>query len=79
MPEADTEQPAFTCPACGRPLYDRRRPNCGYCGKPTPPGMRLTQTRIDEIGKELAGGRKRVVQFKRTVDSLGPVHRSGWR
>ena len=69
----EEEQSVFICPACGRPLYDRRRPDCGYCGRPTPQEMRLTQAQADEIDRQLADERKREDEFKQAVDTLGPA------
>jgi len=28
--------PAHTCPSCRKPLINRAKPNCLYCGKPVP-------------------------------------------
>lgn len=30
------------CPACDRPLYDRTRATCGYCGAQVPEALRFT-------------------------------------
>ena len=57
---ADEPQSAFLCPTCRRPLWDRRSLNCGYCGKPVPPEMLLTQSQMNEIDKQLAIKRKRL-------------------
>ncbi len=71
-PQIEEPKSEFTCPACGRPLYDRRHLNCGYCGKAIPPEMLLTQAQADEIDKELAADQKRQQEVVKRIDALGP-------
>ena len=33
---------AFNCPSCQRPLHNRRRANCEFCGKPIPDALRFS-------------------------------------
>lgn len=32
----------FACPTCHRPLHNRRRPACGFCGARIPESLRLS-------------------------------------
>ena len=45
---------AFKCPACGQPLYNRRRATCESCGAAVPESLRLspTQQKQFEVMKE---------------------------
>lgn len=36
----------FRCPKCGRPLYNRRRKTCEFCGTEIPAALRLTDRQI---------------------------------
>ena len=44
--------PAFGWPSCGRPLYDRRRLDCGYCGATILESLRLTAAQIEAFEDE---------------------------
>ena len=43
---------AFNCPACRRPLYNRRRATCEFCSAPIPASLLLTagqQARVEAM------------------------------
>jgi len=61
--------PAFGCPACGRPLYDRRRPDCGYCGASVPEALRLTGAQAEAFEDERDQKGRDTERFKRMLDS----------
>lgn len=46
---------SFKCPACGKPLYNRRKATCGACGKAVPEHLLLSE----DQRQRLAGMRKR--------------------
>lgn len=42
----------FRCPACARALYNRRRPDCEFCGaavRPTRPTLRPRRSFLDTL------------------------------
>lgn len=49
---------AYTCPACSRVLYDRRKPACGYCGASIPEELRLSAEEVEKYEQE----KKRIEQ-----------------
>jgi len=40
---------SFRCPSCDRPLYNRRRVTCEFCGATIPQTLLLNQAQIDAI------------------------------
>lgn len=44
----------MNCPACHRPLYNRRLKACGYCGAVVPEELRFTPEEIAELDREAA-------------------------
>lgn len=67
-PDSDTS-PVFVCPSCGRTLYDRRRPDCGYCGAAMPEGLRLTVAQAEALKKERRQKGRDMERFTRMLDS----------
>src|SRR5688500_5835292 len=52
LPLTEDAVRTFTCPACSRPLYNRRRASCEFCGKPVPTSLLLSaaeRARIDDL------------------------------
>ncbi len=63
------DEPVFACPACGRPLYDRRRPHCGYCGAAVPEALRLTAAQAVAYEDERRQKGRDMERFTRMLDS----------
>lgn len=53
----------FKCPSCNRPLYNRRRATCEFCGKPVPDALRLSGDRRAKIDRLKADEAKRHREF----------------
>ena len=41
----------FECPSCRRPLYNRRRATCEFCGAEVPEGLLLTPEQRGSLGR----------------------------
>src|SRR3954464_15010588 len=75
----------MNCPACQRPLYNRRLERCGYCDATVPGELRFTPEEIAELDRkaeELALER-RLHEIERKLDEanqkLDQVNRHvGW-
>ncbi|HEX8911222.1 MAG TPA: hypothetical protein VF796_02600 [Humisphaera sp.] len=63
----------FKCPACQRPLYNRRRPDCEFCGAVLPAGLLLSPIQVAMIDKEKrdmeAAARQRQEEDRRQADA----------
>ena len=44
----------MNCPACQRPLYNRRLKKCGFCDAPIPEELRFTPEEIAELDRRTA-------------------------
>jgi predicted amidophosphoribosyltransferase len=56
---------AFLCPACNKPLYNRRRPTCGACGASLPEHLRLSaaqQQRLEAMRQQEAKDHKEFME-----------------
>jgi hypothetical protein len=42
---------SFQCPTCARPLYNRRRKECEFCGAPIPASLQLTEAQKDRLDR----------------------------
>ena len=49
----------FACPACDRPLYNRRRTNCEFCGATVPASLLMSQTQQARVDDICRGDRRR--------------------
>lgn len=59
------------CPRCHRPIYDRRRPDCGYCGAPLAEGARFSAEQDARVKAMLEEDRRRFREFKEFIQILG--------
>jgi hypothetical protein len=56
---------SFDCPACKRPIVDRRRNLCAYCGAPLPKELLFTPEEIARLKKmELEEATNRIERSK---------------
>jgi hypothetical protein len=53
----------FTCPACGRTIYNRRRVTCEFCGETIPSALLLSPTQIAAIERLKAAEAKEHAEF----------------
>jgi len=53
---------AFQCPHCQRPLVNRRRGTCGYCGGLIPAELLLSDAQQSSLDKLKAQDRRRHAQ-----------------
>lgn len=68
----------MNCPACQRPLYNRRLDRCGYCSAPIPEELRFTPEEIAELDRRTAEIElnARFRELERKVDQLYRHHGS---
>lgn len=69
---AEKAEDSIHCPGCGRPLYDRRRDTCGYCGQQMPESQCFSETQIDQIGRQREAEKKKHQAFKNILEAVGP-------
>jgi hypothetical protein len=73
---------AFKCPACERPLANRRRAACEFCGEEIPRHMLLTaeqQAEIDQMKRvENQRHRARMRQIPQTGKNVGIIPGEVW-
>ena len=62
---------SFTCPACARPLYNRRRATCEFCGKTIPASLLLSNAQQSRIAEIRHGDRRRATEPGRDGASFG--------
>jgi ribosomal protein L37E len=43
---------SFKCPACARPLYNRRRKDCEFCGAPIPRSLQFSESQKQRFDRE---------------------------
>ena len=62
----------MNCPACQRPLYNRRLEKCGYCSAPIPEELRFTKEEIEELDRKTAEVELnlRLREIERKIDRL---------
>jgi hypothetical protein len=53
-PDPATALQQYQCPACHRPLYNRRLTQCGFCGAKLPEALTLTPDQIAALDQKLA-------------------------
>lgn len=73
----DTPETTFVCPHCRRPVYDRRRADCGYCGQALPEELKLSPEQVADFARQRAKERRQVDAFKNQLDVLVPDRRHG--
>ena len=61
---------SFKCPKCDRPLYNRRRKWCEFCGSPVPEAQLLSQSQMAALDKLKAAEAKQHKEFMEQPDGL---------
>jgi ribosomal protein L37E len=65
---------SFKCPACARPLYNRRRKDCEFCGAPIPRSLQFSESqkqRFDRLKADEAKQHRDFIQSLPTSNSAG--------
>ena len=65
----------FKCPSCNRPLYNRRRATCEFCGKPIPASHLLSARQrgaIDQLKKDEAKRHREFMERDISTGGGGP-------
>ena len=60
------------CPACNRPLYDRRRHTCGYCGQEVAEDQCFSEPQTVRISSQRKAEEKKHQAFKDILEAFGP-------
>ncbi len=47
-----TEDRKLECPSCSRPIFNRRLPDCEFCGAPLPEELLMKEEEQDAIHEE---------------------------
>ena len=64
---------SFKCPKCARPLYNRRRANCEFCGATIPQFQRLSTAARQLIDRMKADEARQHREFmSRETGGMGP-------
>ena len=70
---------SFKCPSCERPLFNRRRKTCEFCGKPIPEAYLLTVSQTAKLDRLKAEEAKQHKEFMDQPNSTpGSLNLGGW-
>jgi ribosomal protein L37E len=63
---------SFKCPSCARPLYNRRREKCEFCGATIPDALRLSASQrqfIERLKSDESAQHRDFMQKRSLSDS----------
>jgi len=69
---------SFKCPACERPLSNRRRPTCEFCGEPIPPALLMNPAQAGAIDRLKQAEERRRQLKKLSEKKTGGGDVGGW-